>query len=48
MDNQITERERARNAALAQAVDHSRGRGRAAADIVEDAEKFFKFLMKEQ
>lgn len=48
MENQITEKERARNAALAHAVDHSRGRGRAASDIVEDAEKFFQFLVKQQ
>lgn len=48
MENQMTERERARNAALAMAVDHARGKARAAAQLVEDAEIFFKFLTKRE
>jgi hypothetical protein len=47
MDNEVTEKERNRNAALAFAVDHSRGRYRATEDIVADAEKFYAFLTQQ-
>ncbi len=47
MANEITENERARNAALAFAIDNSRGRSRPATAIVEEAEKYHAFLAKQ-
>lgn len=48
MATEIMEKERVRTAALAFAIDHARGRiNRQASDIVEDAEKYHAFLVKQ-
>ncbi len=46
MEQEISEKERARDAALAFAIEASGERVRTAEDIISDAEKFYAFLTK--